>query len=134
MFLIFNFYFKLLVWVDPLDGTKEYTLGYDVAHEVTVLIGVAWNGRPIAGVVNQPFYKLEKETNSYLGRVLWSVVGLGAFDLSNGKITVPKSDEKLTRIVTTRSHMTDLVKKNIEQIPNSKILHSGKSTFSSILF
>lgn len=107
-------------------------MGYDVAHEVTVLIGVVWNGRPIAGVVNQPFYKYQQETQSYLGRVMWSVVGLGAFDLNTGKITVPKSDEKCTRIVTTRSHMTDLVKKNLDQIPNSRTIHSGKHNFFCI--
>lgn len=71
-----SFYFKLIVWVDPLDGTKEYTLGPDVSHEVTVLIGVAWNGKPIAGVVNQPFANHLKDTE-YLSRVLWGIEGLG---------------------------------------------------------
>jgi 3'(2'), 5'-bisphosphate nucleotidase len=59
-----------------LDGTKEYTQGVEVSHEVTVLIGVSWNGKPIAGVMNQPFYG---KTNNYenLGRVLWGIVGVG---------------------------------------------------------
>jgi 3'(2'), 5'-bisphosphate nucleotidase len=65
-----------LVWVDPLDGTKEYTQSYDEAKFVTILIGVAWKGKPIAGVINQPFYKHEA-SGSFLERVLWGIVGLG---------------------------------------------------------
>ncbi len=69
----------MFVWVDPLDGTKEYTQGKEVAHEVTVLIGVSWNGKPIAGVLNQPFYQdaSTKSSDNYTGRVLWGIVGLG---------------------------------------------------------
>lgn len=114
----------LLVWVDPLDGTREYTQGYEDARFVTILIGVAWRGKPIAGVINQPFFK--KDADSYLERILWGIVGLGAFDLKNGKMTVPvrPKDAKIT-VVTTRSHMTDLIKKSLEAIPNSKLTHAG---------
>ena len=61
--------------MDPLDGTKQYISGYDEAMCVTVLIGVVWQGKPIAGVINQPFYK--KEAGSYVERVLWGIVGVG---------------------------------------------------------
>lgn len=67
-----------MVWVDPLDGTKEYTQSYEEAKFVTILIGVAWKGKPIAGVINQPFYKHEAG-GSFLERVLWGIVGLGKF-------------------------------------------------------
>lgn len=30
---------------------------------VTVLIGIAYKGRPIAGVINQPFYNYQVQTN-----------------------------------------------------------------------
>lgn len=113
----------LFVWVDPLDGTKEYTQGHDVAHEVTVLIGVSWNGKPIAGVVNQPFF--QKSTDTYLSRVLWSIVGLGTFDLNLGKVSMPPKVDGLTRIVTTRSHITDIVKRDLTSIPNSTLTHAG---------
>jgi 3'(2'), 5'-bisphosphate nucleotidase len=103
---------------------KEYTQGADVAHEVTILIGVAWNGKPIAGVVNQPFYKKINETD-YLGRVLWGIVGLGAYDLKNGKLNAPTKSSDELRIVTTRSHMTDLVKRSLTAIPNARLIHCG---------
>uniref|UniRef100_A0ABI7W2T7 3'(2'),5'-bisphosphate nucleotidase 1 n=1 Tax=Felis catus TaxID=9685 RepID=A0ABI7W2T7_FELCA len=47
----------LVVWVDPLDGTKEYTEG--LLDNVTVLIGIAYEGRAIAGVINQPYYNYQ---------------------------------------------------------------------------
>lgn len=101
-------------------------MDYELAHEVTVLIGVAWNGRPIAGVVNQPFFTFHKESNSYLDRVLWGIVGLGGFDLAKGKIFASQNSTSLPTIVTTRSHITDLVQKNLKLIPNKQIIHSGK--------
>ena len=45
---------SITVWVDPLDGTKEFTQG--LLDHVTVLIGMAVGGRAVAGVVLQPFY------------------------------------------------------------------------------
>ena len=41
------------VWVDPMDGTKEFLLNNGPG--VTVLIGIAFRGRPVAGIVHQPF-------------------------------------------------------------------------------
>ncbi|RNA19935.1 3 (2)-5 -bisphosphate nucleotidase 1 [Brachionus plicatilis] len=122
----------LIVWVDPLDGTKEYTMDYNVANEVTVLIGVAWNGRPIAGVINQPFFKFQQESNSYLDRVLWGIVGLGGFDLTKGRISVTQNTTNLPTIVTTRSHITDLIQKNLNLIPNKQIIHSGGAGYKAL--
>ena len=47
----------LVVWVDPLDGTKEYTEG--LLDTVTVLIGIAYEGKAIAGIINQPYYNYQ---------------------------------------------------------------------------
>ncbi len=44
----------ITVWVDPLDGTKEYTEG--LLDHVTVLIGIAVGPRAVAGVINQPYF------------------------------------------------------------------------------
>lgn len=52
------------------------TQGPDEVSQVTVLIGIAWKGRAVAGVVNQPFYKLE-EPEGYRGRCIWGIEGHG---------------------------------------------------------
>lgn len=114
------------MWVDPLDGTKEYTQGPEVSHEVTVLIGVSWKGKPIAGVMNQPFYKSAATNEPILGRYLWGIVGLGAYDSLHGQLRAPqKPSEGPRRIVTTRSHMTGIIKRDLTSIPNSQLLQFG---------
>lgn len=44
---------KAIVWVDPLDGTKEFLK--ENLSAVTVLIGLAIEGIPKIGVVHYPF-------------------------------------------------------------------------------
>ncbi len=43
----------LCVYIDPLDATKEYTLGKTWC--VMTLIGITLRGQPVAGVMHQPF-------------------------------------------------------------------------------
>jgi len=42
-----------------------------------VLIGIAVNGRAVAGVICQPFYNYQAGPNAVLGRIIWGIVGLG---------------------------------------------------------
>ncbi|EQC27656.1 hypothetical protein SDRG_14564 [Saprolegnia diclina VS20] len=43
----------LIVWIDPLDGTRKFTeQAYD---QVSVLIGLSHKGRPLVGVMHLPF-------------------------------------------------------------------------------
>ncbi len=73
------------IWIDPIDSTSNYIKGDRVGDPggddppydeqmvrrglgvVTVLIGVfsKTSGRPIVGVVNQPFAEYDKETKRY---------------------------------------------------------------------
>ena len=48
-----------VVWIDPLDGTKDFILGNLSA--VTVLIGLAIEGMPKIGVVHNPFKSNEND-------------------------------------------------------------------------
>lgn len=43
----------IAVFVDPLDGTKEYVKG--AVQHVSTLIGITVKKRPFAGVINFPF-------------------------------------------------------------------------------
>ena len=73
------------VYVDPLDGTGEFSrANYGV---VTNLIGIAVDGRPVAGVINQPFcgHVPGAGLASARARTVWGgpgagVHGLGAAD------------------------------------------------------
>ena len=51
---------RICIWVDPLDGTMEFI--DRMLHHVTILIGIAVDGKAISGVVNQPFFGFDDET------------------------------------------------------------------------
>jgi 3'(2'), 5'-bisphosphate nucleotidase len=44
----------MVIWIDPLDGTKGFTEGH--LHHITSMIGVAVNMRPRIGIIHKPFY------------------------------------------------------------------------------
>ncbi|RWS24758.1 3'(2'):5'-bisphosphate nucleotidase 1-like protein [Leptotrombidium deliense] len=109
----------IVVWVDPLDGTSEYTQG--LLDHVTVLIGVAVKGEAVAGVIHQPYYnyKVEKDC-SKLGRTIWGLVGLGAFGINK------KQPEEGKRIVTTtRSHGSKAINEAIKAINPHEVIRVG---------
>ncbi|XP_036091353.1 3'(2'),5'-bisphosphate nucleotidase 1 isoform X5 [Rousettus aegyptiacus] len=123
----------LVVWVDPLDGTKEYTEG--LLDNVTVLIGIAYEGRAIAGVINQPYYnyqsnekqKLREHKNeakagpdATLGRTIWGVLGLGAFGFQLKEVPAGKHI-----ITTTRSHSNKLVTDCVTAMNPDDVLRVG---------
>ncbi len=123
----------MIVWIDPIDATKEYTLGPEYLPEVTILIGIALKGKPIAGVVNQPFYGIKENgglIDDNLGRTVWGIVGCGAYDSINGNLIEhmerinrinAHTANKPNRIITTRVPLTDLIRRDFESIPNSEI-------------
>lgn len=94
------------VFVDPLDGTKEFTEGIHSA--VTVLVGVSIGGTPAFGVVLQPFYENESQ------RCFFGAPSAGAYVCQyNGgvetatewsKVTATSTSEASMVVGTTRSH------------------------------
>ncbi|XP_061126206.1 3'(2'),5'-bisphosphate nucleotidase 1 [Syngnathus typhle] len=109
---------ELVVWVDPVDGTKEYTEG--LLNNVTVLIGIAYAGRAIAGVINQPFYNYQLGPGARLGRTMWAMLGLGAFGFQLQEVP----DNK--RIVTTtRSHSSKLITDCVNAMEPHEVLRVG---------
>lgn len=109
---------ELVVWVDPLDGTKEYTEG--LLDNVTVLIGIAYGGRAIAGVINQPFYNYQLGAGAALGRTMWGVLGLGAFGF---KLQEAPADKRI--VTTTRSHSNKTVTDCVNAMEPHEVIRVG---------
>jgi len=83
------------VWViDPIDGTKAFATGCPVFGH---LIGLAHNGKPMVGVIDQPFSKER-----------WFGIA-GQFSRHNGKPTKVAPPRKLAaaRMFTTTPEMFD---------------------------
>lgn len=110
----------LVIWVDPLDGTKEFTEGRK--QDVTVLIGVAAHGQAIGGVIYQPWF------NDQGGRTMWGVVGLGAYGFQIQETPVGRHI-----ITTTRSHMQQSVQEAIDSCKPDKVIQIGGSGSKCVL-
>ena len=80
--------------VDPLDGTREFTIGSD---DFAVNIGLVRDGRPVLGVVGVPA----------AGEIYGGIVGTGAWRLKGGRRSAiavrPVPAEGLT-VVASRHH------------------------------
>ncbi|XP_056150017.1 3'(2'),5'-bisphosphate nucleotidase 1 isoform X2 [Lampris incognitus] len=109
---------ELVVWVDPLDGTKEYTEG--LLDNVTVLIGIAYGGKAIAGVINQPFYNYQLGAKADLGRTIWGMLGLGAFGFQLQEVP---GDRRI--VTTTRSHSNKLVTDCVDAMEPHEVIRVG---------
>lgn len=116
----------VVVWVDPLDGTSEYTQG--LLDHVTILIGVAVNGKAVGGVIHQPYYNYQVEKDpEKLGRTMWGVTGIGAFGIER------KEPPEGSIITTTRSHSNKAINSCLEALKPDKILRVGGAGHKVIL-
>ncbi|VDD89483.1 unnamed protein product [Enterobius vermicularis] len=108
---------EVVVWVDPLDGTCEFAeahrTGSPLLQHITVLIGICYKGRAVAGVIHQPYFG-----ENHSGRTIWGIVGLGAFGVEISK----RCEKRL--VVTTRSHSTKTVTEALEALKSKGLLDS----------
>ena len=57
---------EMVIWIDPLDGTKGFTEGH--LNHITCCVGVSIKGRPRIGVIHKPFYLQGlKQGRTYFG-------------------------------------------------------------------
>ncbi|XP_060081635.1 3'(2'),5'-bisphosphate nucleotidase 1-like isoform X2 [Ylistrum balloti] len=108
---------QIVIWVDPLDGTAEYTQGF--LDHVTVLIGVAVNGHAVGGVINQPFYNYQ-DKEKVMGRCIWGVCQVGAFGFTREILP----EDKLI-LTTSRSHSNRMVTEAIEALNPTEVMRVG---------
>ncbi|KAK0047028.1 3(2) 5-bisphosphate nucleotidase 1 [Biomphalaria pfeifferi] len=117
---------QVVVWVDPLDGTAEFTQG--LLDHVTVLIGVAVNGEAKGGVIYQPYYNYQEGPDATLGRCIWGLVGLGAFGFQPQNPPVGKN-----LITTTRSHSDWMVTEAVNSCEPTDIIRVGGAGHKVVL-
>ncbi|XP_018790935.1 PREDICTED: inositol polyphosphate 1-phosphatase [Bactrocera latifrons] len=99
-------YGNLGIWIDPIDGTAEYISGDSIFTDfpgitstgldcVTVLVGVydRTNGRPVIGVVSQPFHN-KLDENLYRSLIFWGVC-LPDLQANNCQFERPARDNRL---------------------------------------
>ncbi|CDW54648.1 pap inositol 1,4 phosphatase [Trichuris trichiura] len=123
---------ELVVWVDPLDGTYEFSMesllkGY-VSH-VTIMIGVAMNGTPVAGVIHQPYTKENEKTNMEQGRTVWALRSAGV--KGDVMLTSPPTDKLI--VVTTRSHGNELLDKTLKALKPDEICKVGGAGHKALM-
>lgn len=76
------------IYIDPLDGTSEYTRGHK--NHVTTLISITYNGYALAGVLYYPF----------TGQSLYGGIGLGVYG------------DKITLIPPTVANQAQIIEKH----------------------
>ena len=100
------------MWIDPLDATQEYKEGKEdesLLKYVTVMVCIAIKGKPIAGIIHQPYNDKGKSEEGG-GVTKWAWVD-HASSLSLTQAVEPhgsKKDDNL-RVVVSRSHPGDVV-------------------------
>lgn len=133
---------KIRIWIDPIDSTAQYIQGktskpdeYGVIYEglecVTVLIGVYQvdTGLPIAGVVFQPFYKLEGD--SWKSRCFWGIC-YGDIKLHSNKTIddISPSSKQEHGLVITSSSEDDEVQAKLKK--GFRLCHSAGVGYKTV--
>ncbi|UJR33448.1 hypothetical protein I4U23_020893 [Adineta vaga] len=113
----------LVIWVDPLDGTREFTEGR--LEGVTVLIGFATKGNAIGGIIHQPFYTDGQQR----GRSVWGLVRSGVY----GKWQPNNSPLPGRIIAGSLSHRSKTVVDAVNACQPSEVLQAGGCGFKVLL-
>jgi 3'(2'), 5'-bisphosphate nucleotidase len=105
--------------VDPLDGTKEFIKRNG---EFTVNIALIHKNSVVAGVVYSPV----------LNWLYWSIPHEGAFKIDeNGMQTTIRcsntTDKAITKVVASRSHMTDETSEYVNNLGETEMVSMGSS-------
>ena len=107
------------VYIDPLDATKEFTLGRTWC--VMTLIGITVKGVPVAGVMHQPFEGDD-------GHVVYAMKGYGVVGLNKKE----KGGKGLVA-VTTASHSSAAVDEAIALCKPDTVMREGGCGYKALL-
>jgi len=116
----------LTLFIDPIDATKEFTEG--LYSNVTILIGITYQNKPLAGVVYQPWS--EDKSNSPPGFLTWGIVGHG---LEGIQATHRVLDIDKLILTTTRSHSSELLTEGINKLKPAELIKVGGCGYKILL-
>ena len=92
-------------------------------EDVTVLVGIAVEGKPVAGVIHQPFYGTSQgRPPQEQGRTVWGMKGLGVRGISSLPSTGSGSG---LRLAVSRSHYSGMVQRVTEGLQPSETVIAG---------
>ncbi|GFS66157.1 inositol polyphosphate 1-phosphatase [Nephila pilipes] len=129
------------IWIDPIDSTAEFIHGKNketddlgIQHYglkcVCVLIGAyeLQSGKPILGVVNQPFYNKETDTSQWESKYFWSINCDPEFVTSD---TLQSESQREERVIVLSSSES----KELQDIISTKyrIVHTAGAGYKSLL-
>jgi len=101
----------LTVFVDPLDGTREFVEGR--LPNVQSLIGATYKGSPLMGAIGLPF-PTTNDNNST--EVLFGLVGKGI-----GKVCTKKNENTLSEVNDIINYIVPTMKQNILSLSTSNL-------------
>lgn len=110
------------VWVDPLDGTNEFTRGF--LDHVTTLVGISVSGKAVGGVIHQPFFNLSGGEEK-AGRMVWGLVGLGVFGVAPIASGLKPSSTKDLRLCMTLSHSSQFMEQVLKKLDPKEVHRTG---------
>lgn len=113
---------RIAVYCDPLDGTNEYAAGEREA--ITILLGIAVDGVPVAGVIGQPFYKYG--ASDTLGRVVWGGTGVGVHGLD-------VAEDAVAPVLPPKGPHVVAVNRNIRENRQEPVLSALRSRVDVII-
>jgi 3'(2'), 5'-bisphosphate nucleotidase len=111
---------ELSIFVDPLDGTSEFI--NNRLHCVSVLIGIAKNGRRLAGVIARPF----PDDVVCPQELMYGIVGAGVF-IDGKRLVTPllRTANSAIRVTTTLRRSNKVTDKFFELVPCEIIKEGG---------
>ncbi|CAG0923614.1 unnamed protein product [Notodromas monacha] len=132
---------------DPFEGkecpdalksvnVEDVVVWLGLVEHVTILIGVALMGKPVAGIVHQPFWKSLGNDKELVGRTVWGICGMGIGE-TVGTLGTPtvltchpfqaieRAASSKTIVVTSRSHQAPHVVKASESITPDEVIYAG---------
>lgn len=114
---------RLTVWVDPLDATQEYT--ENLTKYVTVMVGIAVDGRAIGGVIHKPFsnetiWSWRRQRNHLLNHL---------HILDEVELNRVYPEDEGPRVIVSRSHKGDVYKMVEKFKPPGVVTPAGGSGY-----